>query len=69
MGRVIEFLAMPTHCSRPHQMRNAGELVYNAEDELVQPDCEHERLTSTKGTVECRACGRQWKDCGTGGKQ
>jgi hypothetical protein len=64
--RLVEFLAMPTHCSRPHQMRDGDELVYNDEDELISPDCEHLRLTFADKTVECRSCGRTWKDMGTG---
>jgi hypothetical protein len=55
MGKVIEFLNVPTVPGGNH-----------AREERA---CEHTKLTFTKNLVECRSCGRQWKDYGTGGKQ
>jgi hypothetical protein len=36
------------------------------EDELAQPNCEHERLGLRGNSIECHSCRWQWKDCGTG---
>jgi hypothetical protein len=66
--QYMELLAMPTHCSRPHG--NSG-----MRDSAGGPDsigttesfhCEHLRLLFKDKTVECRSCGREWKDMGTG---
>ena len=71
LGKVIEFLAVPTHCSRPHGdsgMRCSDGKYY----EEVHPEsfvCPHERLTFDLNDVTCRSCGKQWKDYGTGGSK
>lgn len=68
MPKLTEFLAMPTHCSRPSGasgMRDRGRGPHDRESF----DCEHERLQIEKDLVKCWSCGRQWKDCGTGGKK
>lgn len=53
-----EFLQVPEHCSEPHGTHG------------VPADCNHTKLTfKDNKTVECRSCGRQWKDYGTGGRK
>ena len=60
MGKVIEFLHVPRVANtHPHGEHFKG----------TNRDCDHERLTFTKKLVECRSCGHQWKDYGTGGKR
>ena len=59
MGKVIDFLQVPeAPGSHPH-----GEKV------RAGGGCKHERLTFKDKIVECRSCGRQWKDYGTGGRK
>lgn len=59
MAKVIEFLAMPTHCSRPDSPLRRDSFY-------GMPECDHQRLIFKDKTVECRSCGREWKDMGTG---
>ena len=61
MADIIEFHAMPTHCSRPSGesgKRDRGKGPHDRESF----DCEHLRLVFKGDTVECRACGRLWQN-------
>ena len=59
MGKLIEFLQVPEAAgSHPH-----GESI------RAGKGCEHRRLVFKNELIECRACGRQWRDYGIGAKK